>query len=80
MKSSIKYFLTTLFMLTSACAENETPTTDKMKDKEKSKSKSEYVTPKRDRAYLRAKSEYVEGRPNVLIIGDSISIGYTASH
>lgn len=37
----------------------------------------EFFTPKKDRKSLTAKSKKVEGLPNVLIIGDSISAGYT---
>jgi hypothetical protein len=40
---------------------------------------SQYFTPKQDLEGLNAQSEAVEGLPKVLIIGDSISIGYTQS-
>ncbi len=62
-------------MLISACAENEVPNIEKPSTDEQIK--EEYFTPKKDRENLKAKSKYVEGLPNVLIIGDSISIGYT---
>jgi len=42
-----------------------------------SKEKGEFFTPIQDRKDLKIKSEFVEGLPNVLIIGDSISAGYT---
>ena len=38
---------------------------------------SQYFTPKQDLEGLNAQSEAVQGLPKVLIIGDSISIGYT---
>ena len=37
---------------------------------------SQYFTPKQDLEGLNARSEAVEGLPQVLVIGDSISIGY----
>ncbi|MGJ8656598.1 MAG: SGNH/GDSL hydrolase family protein [Akkermansiaceae bacterium] len=37
----------------------------------------EFYTPEKDKKNIKAKSTRVEGLPNVLIIGDSISIGYT---
>ena len=46
--------------------------TDESKEADK-----EFHTPKRDRKKLKAKSKHIEGLPNVLIIGDSISVGYT---
>jgi len=36
-----------------------------------------FFTPPSDRKQMTAKSKYIEGLPNVLLIGDSISIGYT---
>ena len=36
-----------------------------------------FFTPKQDRGGIAAESQTVKGLPNVLIIGDSISIGYT---
>lgn len=41
------------------------------------KVEGEFFTPIQDRKDLKIKSEFVEGLPNVLIIGDSISAGYT---
>lgn len=38
---------------------------------------SEFYTPEEDMAGLKVSDEVVSGLPNVLIIGDSISIGYT---
>ncbi len=37
----------------------------------------DFFTPEADRKNLKTKSKYVEGLPNVLIIGDSISVGYS---
>jgi len=41
------------------------------------KKKDIFYTPPADRKNLKAKSKFVEGLPNVLLIGDSISAGYT---
>lgn len=41
------------------------------------KKSAAFFTPKRDRKKTNKNGKYIEGRANVLIIGDSISIGYT---
>lgn len=41
------------------------------------KDKPDFFTPKQDREGLQANTDLKPGLPNVLIIGDSISIGYT---
>lgn len=60
-------FLVALILIGSAQAETA-----------KEKESREFFTPEQDKKNLTAKNEISESLPNVLILGDSISIGYTA--
>jgi len=50
---------------------------DERGDQGGSKEEEEFFTPKADRKKLKVQLPHIEGLPNVLLIGDSISIGYT---
>jgi len=50
---------------------------DEMETYSPSKDDKEFFTPKEDKKKLKIKQTFVEGLPNVLLIGDSISVGYT---
>jgi len=73
MKKLIYLILICTLQITTACVEK----TEEVTQPEDTKVKDEFFTPKKDRKNLKAKSKYIEGLPNVLIIGDSISAGYT---
>ncbi len=62
-----------LLSLSFSSAQETLPTADS----DNQKQKEEFFTPKRDRKKTNRNGIFIEGRPNVLIIGDSISIGYT---
>ena len=70
MRTTIALFL---LLLTLGQAQENPPSSEKKKET----AKQEFFTPKRDRKKIHNNGKFIEGRPNVLIIGDSISIGYT---